>query len=69
MDQTLRSRITNHLTEAGYTADAIKAGITFADAEGSRDDDEAMSLTLSHILYDRASLAEGVRFAVEPGSW
>jgi predicted transcriptional regulator len=69
MDQTLRTRIASHLDAAGYSDAAIEAGIAFADAEGYGDDDEALSLVVSHILYDAASLADGARFAVEPGSW
>ena len=69
MDQTLRARIASHLDAAGYSDAVIAAGIAFADAESFRDEDEALSLVVSHILYDAASLAEGVRFAVEPGSW
>jgi hypothetical protein len=69
MNQTLRSRIADHLDGAGYSDDEINAGIAFADAVGFRGDDEALSLVLSHILYDAATLADGVRVAVEPGSW
>lgn len=69
MDQTLRARIASHLDAAGYSDAVIAAGIAFADAEGFGSDDEALSLAVSRILYDDASLAEGVRFAVEPGSW
>lgn len=69
MTQALQTKISAHLSAAGYSDAAIAAGIAFAESEGYRSDDEALSLAMSSILLDRASLADGARVAVEPGSW
>lgn len=61
--------IRSHLADAGYADAAIAAGLAWADEQGWGDRDEALSLTLSHILYDAGQLADGVRVAVERGSW
>jgi hypothetical protein len=69
MQPALRKRIANHLLAAGYPAAEINRGIAYAASTGYRDDDEALSLVASRILYDDAALAGGARFAVEPGTW
>lgn len=69
MNQTLLTRITRHLSDAGYDAAAISGGIAFAEAAGYTDDDEALSLVATKILYSEDQIADGARFAVEAGSW
>lgn len=66
---TTIDRITAHLTDAGYSDAQIKQGLAWAEQQGWSDDDEALSLTLTRILYDEHQIADGARFAVEPGSW
>jgi hypothetical protein len=47
----------------------IQKGIAFADSEGFDDEDEALSLAPSKILYSASLLANGDRFDVEAGGW
>jgi len=69
MNEELKSRITDHLREAQYTEDQIERGISYADQIGYNNDDEALSLVMSRILYSDSDLEYGERFAVDPGSW
>ena len=65
---TTTQKIIVHLTDH-YAADDIAVGLAYAEQEGYVDSDDALSLTLSRILYSDSQLADGDRYAVEPGSW
>lgn len=69
MTNELKIRISNHLSDAGYSMSQITAGIAYADKVGYDGHDEALSLVVSRILYGDAALEDGARFGVEAGSW
>lgn len=69
MTSDLEIRIRNHLAGGGYPDRQINTGIFYAMAVGYDDDDEALSLVVSRILYSNNQLAAGAHFSVEPGSW
>jgi len=52
----------------GNSTAAAEEGFAFAEAEGYEAAEEFFSLAMSRILYSNAQLANGERFAVDPGS-
>jgi hypothetical protein len=60
----LRDRVHAHCAPAGYSAKEIDDGLAYAYRTGFSSDDEALSLTISRILYSDSQLADGARYEV-----
>lgn len=68
MASSIYDRIAAECRNAGYSDVEIARGIAYAEEIGWSTTEEAMSLTVSRILYGDKDLAAGERFPVEPGS-
>lgn len=59
MKTQLEAKITNYLSQAGYSESQITAGMGYADSVGYTDIDEAYELAISRILYSDTQLNDG----------
>ncbi len=58
-------KVTAWIAERGYSNDAIKQGLAYANEHDAGSDTEAASLAMARILYSDGQLEDGAKFEVE----